>query len=429
MPRLTDLAYALAALVTAPVWLWRMTRTGKIRTDWRGRFGHLEPWPRTDRPRVLLHAVSVGEVNACRLLVDRLAAAPERPEIAIAATTDTGFARASALFADRHRVVRFPFDFSWMVRRFLDAVAPDVVVHAELEVWPNFTSSCRRRGIPICVVNGRISERGMRRYRWVRPLVRPSFARLSIVAAQNETYAERFRALGLAAHDVVVTGTMKWDTADLADHAGASEALAQALGIDRSRPLVVAGSTAPGEHVLLRDAVPPGVQLLCAPRKPEWFDQAAADLPACVRRAQGGRASPTGRYLLDTIGELRSAYALADVVVVGRTFDDLGGSDMMEPVALGKATVVGPSLENFADTARALEEGGGLVRTSHSELAATLAALLADPERRNELGARGRAVIRAAQGATERNAELVLSLLPSRAVARPPVAMAATLAP
>jgi 3-deoxy-D-manno-octulosonic-acid transferase len=204
---------------------------------------------------------------------------------------------------------------------------------------------------------------------------------------------------------------MKWDTAEIADVVEGSDALAEALGIDRNRPLVVAGSTAPGEHELLVEAVADGVQLLCAPRKPEWFDQAAAALPGCARRSRGDHGSSTGRFLLDTIGELRAAYALADVVVVGRSFGSLHGSDMMEPVALGAATIVGPAVADFQDTVDALLAGNGLVQTDRESLATVVRRLLDEPERRRVLADNARRVIRVQQGATERNAALIRSLV------------------
>lgn len=415
-----DAAYATAALVSSPIWLWRMGRKGKLRTDWPARFGRVaQPIPRTSRARILLHAVSVGEVNAIRLLVDALAADASNPEVVIATTTDTGFARATALYGSRHQVVRYPFDISFSVERFLDAVRPDVVALVELEVWPNFTASCRQRSIPVIVVNGRLSERSFRRYRRVRPIVAPSFRRLLAVSAQSDEYAERFTALGVARGSVFVSGTMKWDTAEIADSVPGAVELAADLGIDRSRPLVVAGSTAPGEEALLHASVPEGTQLLVAPRKPEWFDATAAALPGSIRRSAtiSGRTSApssTGRMVLDTIGELRKAYALADVVVVGRSFGSLHGSDMMEPIALGRATLIGPRWGDFRDTMEALLEGRGILQTNADQLGGELRRLLADPAERATLAERGRAVIRRHQGATRRNAELLLSLLEAR---------------
>ena len=194
-----------------------MHRTGKLRTDWPARFGRGEALPRTGRARFLIYAVSVGEVNAIRQLVDRIAADADRPEVVIAAATDTGFARAREVFGARHVVVRYPFDASWMVERFLDRVQPDVVALCELEVWPNFVDACARRNIPVTVVNGRLSERSYGRYVMLKALFAPTFRKLDAVFAQNQEYAGRFLGLGAEEGRVYVTGTMKWDTAQIAD--------------------------------------------------------------------------------------------------------------------------------------------------------------------------------------------------------------------
>jgi len=414
-----DLLYWLVLLTTAPLWVGRMIATGKIRTDWRGRLGGALRPAADVRPRVLIHAVSVGEVNAARLLVERLAALRLAPSLIVSTTTNTGFARASALFGGRFQVVRYPFDFSWAVSRFLNAVQPHVVVLMELEVWPNFMAECRRRSIEVCVVNGRLTERSLRRYRWVRFAIRRSFERLRLAAVQSEAYASRFVELGVSPGRVRVCGTMKWDTAEIADDVVGASALAESMGIDRTRPLIVAGSTAPDEHAMLAAAAPPGVQLLCAPRKPEWFEQAACDLPGCARRSVGDCGSATGRFLLDTIGELRQAYALADLVVVGRSFGALHGSDMMEPVALGKATIVGPAVADFQDVVDALLAGDGLVQTSRDGLADVCRKLLADPVRCRALAANGREVIRSQQGATDRHVALIAPHIAEAASAQP----------
>ncbi|MCZ6736333.1 MAG: hypothetical protein O7C65_11150 [Planctomycetota bacterium] len=408
---LIDAIYLAVAMITSPIWLVRMIRTGKIKTDWAGRFGCAHPTPATGQKRILLHAVSVGEVNAIRKLVERLAQLNVPPQIVIAATTNTGWARASNLFGRDHQVVRYPLDFSFAVIRFLEAVQPDVVALVELEVWPNFTMACAQRGIPVCVINGRLTQRSANGYRLLGPLIRPSFRRLAFAAVQNQAYSQRFRRMGVPGEALSITGTMKWDTAEIADHVDGADALAAQMGIDRTRPLIVAGSTSPGEHELLVEAVPDGRQLLCAPRKPEWFDQAAAAMPRCARRSRSECGSATGRFLLDTIGELRQAYALADVVVVGRSFGDLHGSDMIEPIALGKATIVGPSVADFQDTVDALLAGDGIIQTDRHSLPVALNTLLNDPQRCRQLADNGRAVIRAHQGATDRHVELIQALL------------------
>ncbi len=419
---LLDLAYIPVAAATAPWW------ATKRRAGWAERFGKTEALaaPGAGRPRVLLHAVSVGEVAALRHLVPLLA---PTMDVVVSATTDTGLKRAGELFARdggaRATVVRYPLDFSASVRRFLDAVRPDVVALVELELWPNFVRECEKRGIPACVVNGRLSERSFAGYRRVRRVIRPTFARLALAAVQDDDYAARFRALGVAPDRVRVTGSMKWDAANIADEVPGAAELAAEMGIDRTRPLVVAGSTAAideqaCEEGMLHLALPAGVQLLCAPRKPEHFEAAARAMPGCVRRSRTKGAGPrapersTSRYLLDTIGELRMAYSLADVVVVGRSFGKLYGSDPIEPVALGKPTVVGPAVDDFVNIVSALEGSGAVVRATVGTIGSVIRQVLdssRDAAWRAEIARAGRACIRAHQGASERHARVIAGLV------------------
>ena len=411
---LTDICYALGAIVALPIWLPRMVWKGKIRTDWPARLGRGAELPRSERPRVLIHAVSVGEVNAIRGLVERLANDRMRPEIVVSVTTDTGIARAQALFGANHAVVRTPFDFSPAVRRWLDRTKPDLLVLVELELWPNMTRLARARGVSVAVVNGRLSDRSISRYRRVRALVRGMFARAEIVLAQNKAYAERFVELG--ASEVLVSGNMKWDSIAIRETVPGAEKLADEMGLAPGAPVGVAGSTEPGAETLLRDALPPGVRLVIAPRKPEWWDGVAANLPGCVRRSRKERGGPDTRfYLLDTIGELSTAYALADVVVMGRSFGRLYGSDPIEPASLGRPVVIGPRVADFREVVDAFVEGGGIVQVGAGELASTLGHLAGDAGARSEVARKARAVIRAQQGGTARTAEVLLAMLASRA--------------
>ena len=418
MSILVDLIYLGSLLIASPVLVPMLIIRWKRGYDVRSRLGGVNPLDSPSRPRVLIHAVSVGESNAIETLVTSLLDGPDPHEVVIASTTETGFARASALYGGRCSVVRYPIDLSVCVRRFLNAIRPDVAVMVELELWPNFTSECRRRGIPIAVVNGRLSERSFRRYSRVICLVRRMFGRVDAAAVQTEVYAERFRALGTPASKVSVTGTMKWDSASVSSRSEDAAALAADLGIDCTKPLIVAGSTAPDEHRILRDSIPPGVQLLCAPRRPEWFDDAADVLNGCVRRSSGQKGSDAGLFLLDTIGELGAAYRLADVVVVGRSFGGLHGSDMMEPCALGKPVVVGPSTSDFSDTVEKLLEGDGIIVTDDSGLRVVLHELVDSRERRESLAENAQSVVRAQQGATERTRVIVQSLVAKTAASR-----------
>lgn len=430
-----DMVYSVAGIVAAPVWGWRLWRTGKWRTDWPGRFGRCALQP-DSRPTVLIHGVSVGEINAIRQLVPKLQQRTQgRVRIVISATTDTGIAQARKQFAGaavaptsgpeserepRFEVVRFPFDLSCCVEPFLDVVRPDLVATVELEVWPNFVLACRRRGVPVCVINGRLSRRSFGKYRAGVTFVRPTFAKLAAAAVQTEEYAERFEAVGVPGERIHVLDTMKWDTARITepDQVEGLDDLAQAMGIDRSKPIVVAGSTGPGEERLLIDTCPPEAQLIVVPRKPERFEEVAALEPTKMRRRtacpDGNRRAPdeTRLFLLDTMGELRKAYALADVVLIGRSYLGLYGSDPLEPIALGKPTAIGPYHSDFADMIEALQSGGGIeVTRDPGDLAAEL---LINHRKAEVLAERGRKVLQARQGATDRHVDLLLSLLESR---------------
>ncbi len=406
-----DLLYLIAGVALAPIW------ARKRREGWRERFGRVDPLPPSQRPRVLLHAVSVGEVNLIRALGPRLT---RDVDVVVSVTTDTGIARARELFENEPDVtiVRYPLDFSRSVRRFLDAVDPDAVGLVELELWPNFVKACVRRGVPIAVLNGRLSDRSVGGYKRFSLIFRPLFRAMAFIAAQDETYAQRFRDVGAAPDRVIVAGSMKWDAGALPLADDEIGSFARRLGIDRARPLIVAGSTAPDEHTLLHQACPPDVQLLCAPRRPEWFDDAARDLPGCMRWSEtiedSEPPSASGRFLLDTIGKLRLAYALADVVIIGRSFGDLHGSDPMEPAGLGKPIVIGPAIADFQDAVAKLAEDSAIVQTTRGELPGVLDGLLSDHEGRQTLSDRALACVQRHAGATERHAGLLLELLGSQ---------------
>ena len=454
-----DMLYTALAVVTCPVWVYRLLRTGKWRTDWAGRLGRGEMLERDGRSTLLIHAVSVGEVNAVRHLVDRLhGQTKDNWRIVISTTTDTGYARAKQLFADHHTVVRYPLDWSWCVRRFLERVCPDLVALTELEVWPNFVDQCHRHAVAVCVINGRLSERSFARYRWIKWFVRSSFARLTVALVQSQAYAQRFRALGTPDQRVVVVDSMKWDApgsppgkfslgnpgnlgnsgqpqtldsggggATSRDREGAGSPpidesqtspphrLAAAMGIDLDKPILVAGSTGPSEERMLIDTCPQDAQLLLVPRKPERFEEVAQLEPGITRRSRhpdGGTppASPSRVFLIDTMGELLKAYALADVAIVGRSFmGDLYGSNPLEPIAQGKPTLIGPHYGDFADMVDELREEGGIEVTDQPGRIA--AELLADPDRARRLAEKGQVVITARRGATDRHVEWITRLM------------------
>ncbi|QDU34649.1 3-deoxy-D-manno-octulosonic acid transferase [Poriferisphaera corsica] len=417
---LRDIAYGVGGLLSAPIWGTAMLKTGKWRTDWAGKLLGRVPEMNTEdvageKPTVLIHAVSVGEVMATRTLVDSLE--KDGARVVLATTTNTGFERAVKLFGERLMVVRYPLDFSFAVKRFLGEVKPDVVALMELEVWPNFVGMCEKMGIPVAVINGRLTERSYGRYLKVRGLIAGTFEKLSVAAVQTDAYAERFKGLGARDEVVQVLDTMKWDTAKIEDEVEGSESLAEEFGLDRGKLTVVAGSTGPSEEAMLIEAVKgleQDVNLILVPRKPERFDEVAGldgGIVRMTRIRKGEKHANPSIYLLDTMGELRKAYALADVVVVGRSFNGLGGSDLIEPIALGKATVMGESYYNFADAVDAFVNDGGIKITDETGLKSALTELLDDEGKREAMREAGRGVIRRRMGSTRRHVDLLLGLV------------------
>ena len=434
-----DILYGTGLALSAPFWLARIRMRRKVLRALRERMGRESGPQEREGPPVMIHAVSLGEINAARAMIQGLRDA--RPEIRflISVTTDTGYARGKELYGSDPRVtlIRYPLDFTSAIDRVLDAFRPRVVVLMELEVWPNFVLQCERRGIPVMLVNGRLTSGSFRNYRLGGPLVRRMFRRLKIVCAQERDYADRFVALGAPADRVRVTGTMKFDTAQIADSINGTDELAHDVGLHPAgEPVWVCGSTGPGEEAILlgvyRELLKAhsSLRLVLVPRKPERFDEAAELIRAAgfelVRRSETRIANcklqiancklEAAVILGDTMGELRKFYSVADVVFVGRTLVDLGprqhGSDMIEPAALGKPTIVGPFTGNFAEVMNQFRTASAMREVADAnELAGAVRDLLGDSEVANQMGSRAREVVRGAQGATSRHVELILGEL------------------
>ncbi|MCJ7543651.1 MAG: 3-deoxy-D-manno-octulosonic acid transferase [Phycisphaerae bacterium] len=425
MGLLLDIGYVLGLTLGSPLWIYRMIRHGRYRSDIAQRLGAV-PIRYGLQPVIWVHGVSLGEVNAARTLVEQLHEQLPDFRVVVSSTTDTGMAAARRLFAPDHQVFRWPMDFSLAVGRALERLRPALVVLMEGEFWPNFLAACNRRGIPAVVVNGRISpDKGYRRYKLLGPLAGRLFNRLAAIGVQEEVYAERFRSLGADPGKVCVTGMMKFDTITVADHLPAQEVLAAALGLRPNEPLLVAGGTGPGEeHIVLGvyarlRARHGGLRLAIVPRKPERFDEVARLIEsaghALVRRSAHpdgatGPTPPAAVILGDTMGELRKFYALAACVFVGRSLVPMGGSDMIESAALGRPTAFGPHTFNFPQ-ADDLARCGCRRVADAAELEAVLDQWLRDADAAAAAGRQAQAYVRSQQGATRRNVEMICRVL------------------
>jgi len=420
-----DMAYLVGLLVGGPIWLYRMIRTGRYRRDLGQRFG-AAPISYGLQPTIWVHGVSVGEILAARPLVEQLGSLLPDFRVVISSTTDTGIAAARRLFAADHVVFRWPLDFSLAVARALGRVRPSLVVLMEGEAWPNFLAACNQRGIPVVIVNGRMSpDKGYPGYKKLGRLAGKLFNRVDVIAVQDESYARRFCLLGTDPHRVRVTGMMKFDSVLIADRLDSQDALAEAIGLRDHQRLIVAGGTGPGEEDILLDVFArlrrrhADIRLALVPRQPDRFDEVARLITRngleLVRRSQrpdgaGGDVSPEAVILGDTMGELRKFYALATCVFVGRSLVPMGGSDMIEAAALGKPTAFGPYTFNFPQ-ADALACHGCVRVENAAGLERQWADWLADPAAAARAGKQAQSYVRSQQGATKRNAAILCELL------------------
>ncbi|HZY84927.1 MAG TPA: 3-deoxy-D-manno-octulosonic acid transferase [Gemmataceae bacterium] len=430
---LLDAAYLVALLAFSPWLLYKALRTGKYRLGLKAKLSGLSPSHLVTLSPchpVWFHGVSVGEVHLLRQVIAAFRRRhPGRPCV-VSATTDTGFAEARRCFPDL-TVIHFPFDFSWAVARTLRSVRPALVVLAESELWPNFLTAARRQGVPVALINGRMSPRTFARYRRLGPLARWLFGRLDLLAMQTEEYARAVRALGVPAERVRVTGSVKFDGTTADRRNPRTEELRRLFGVTAEDLVWVAGSTqAPEEEIALavyrraREAHP-NLRLFLVPRQKDRFDEVArllerSGLPF-VRRSALPSAfpiphSPFPIVLVDTIGELGALWGLADVAFVGGSMDGRrGGQNMIEPAAYGAAVVFGPHVWNFRDVALRLVQGGAARQVgSAEELETVVCGLLADAAERQRLGAAASAFVRGQQGATERTLDLLDALLAGR---------------
>lgn len=423
---LFNLAYLAAILLASPLLLYRTLAHGKYRRGWRAKLAGKVNVPPATGFRIWLHAVSVGEVNLIASLAKRLRERHSDLDVVISTTTATGYELARKRFPPE-RVFYCPLDFTWAVRRTLRTVRPDVLVLAELELWPNLVRITRQSGIPVAVINGRLSEASHRGYCRLRALVAPTFSRLSLVAAQDQTYADRFADLGTDPTVIRVTGSTKFDDAPRGRDTEAIAHFRRLIAARDEHAIFVAGSTQAGEEVIVLRAFEdlaadfPQLRLIIVPRHAERFDAVAAEVEragfGCRRRSEVD--APADHWdqrtvvLVDSIGELRSWWGLASVAFVGGSLGNRGGQNMLEPAGYGAAVCFGPNTRNFRDiVAELLTADAARVVQDAETLRDFVAEMLRDRQAADRMGEAAQAVIARHQGATDRTLDHLQSILP-----------------
>ena len=467
MAYLLNLLYLLLILLALPWLVYQSIRKGKYREGFAAKFLGRVPRRESRKPCLWLHAVSVGEVNLVAPLLRMIE--HERPdwECVLSTTTMTGMAVAKRKYPSL-LVFYCPLDFTWAVRAAMRRIRPDVLVLAELELWPNLIRAAKQSGARVAVINGRLSEHSFRGYRRIRPLVAWLLAQVDLIAVQDEVYAERFRQLGARPETVAVTGSLKYDGAQTDRNNPATERLRQLAGFAREDAIFLAGSTQdPEEEAALAAFCQlrerwPQLRLVLVPRHPDRFEAVARMLDSSgvpwqrrsalgdgwrvaggggrgQRAAGGGQRAeqsgpphpltpspphpvtpsspathhPSPRVLLvDAVGELGAWWGTAQIALVGGSFGNRGGQNMIEPAAYGAAVSFGPNTWNFRDIVTAmLAHDAAAVVNGPAELTAFLRRCLEDPDYAAGLGRRAQALVLSQLGATRQTFDRLAPLV------------------
>lgn len=410
--------YTVAMYLATPVIVWRLMARGfRYRgyfKRWRERFGRF-PDPGLNGC-IWVHAVSVGEVNAALPLITALRRRYAPLPMVVTTVTPTGSERVRKLFGDSVFHVYLPYDLPRAVARFLNRLRPVLAVVMETEIWPNLFHQCGQRGIPLAVVNARLSERSLRRYRPIRALVREALANVALVAAQSHADARRYRALGAEPSRVQVSGNLKYD---IPLPKGARQRGAELrVQWGDTRPVWIAASTHEGEELAAFEAHlavlarMPDALLLIAARHPERFravEHAAHNLGFAVATHGAGDVNPETQCLvIDGMGVMMRYFAACDLAFVAGSLVPIGGHNVLEPAALSKPVLVGPHTFNFEEITRSMIEAGGARRVASAQaLGMAVQQLLRDPAELARMGAAAHAVCVRERGAVRRTMVLL----------------------
>jgi 3-deoxy-D-manno-octulosonic-acid transferase len=425
-----SLLLGLALLIALPWWIFQMARSHKYRSGLAERFGRVPERLKRSQSGALViwvHAVSVGEVLAVSGLVERLHQSFSRHRIVISTTTATGQKLARDRFGEKN-VFYFPMDLGFAIRPYLRVLRPRLVIVAETEFWPNFLKMAKASGARVAVVNSRVSDRSFPRYRRFKSLLEKVLGNVDLFLAQTDLDRGRLVEIGAPAAKVEVSGNLKFDVTAVTE-AAIAKTLKAEIARGAAGPVIVCGSTVEGEEPLVLEAFKsvlarfPKALMILAPRHPERWAMVAEMLDGSGvkhwRRSKwqpGGEKLSGGVFLLDSIGELSSVYALAQLAFVGGSLVPRGGHNILEPAQHGVAILVGPHTENFREIVSIFVNAGAVDVVEPEDLGKEFVHLLFQEEKRALMAQHARETVQANTGATERTAvalERMMGVKPS----------------
>ena len=428
---LYNILFTICFVLSSPYYFVRMRRRGNWQKGFAERFGKYDTKLKqaiTNRHVLWMHAVSVGEVNLSTQLIRALEPRLPNLKIVVSTTTTTGMGRLQERLPNHISKIYYPIDHRKCVGRALGALCPEAIVLVEAEIWPNLLWRARDRGIPVFLVNARLSDRSFRGYKRFGFLFRRLFAGFAGVGAQTEADAERLRQLGCRPEAIRVVGSLKYDAAKLDERRLLDvPALLRQTGVNPGAPLIVGGSTHAGEEALLAEQLLrlrtrfPDLFLVLVPRHFERSKEVGRELEARgVKFAFRSELTSREKFapgeidclVVNTTGELKYFYEHATVIFVGKSLTAEGGQNPIEPGALGKAMVFGPNMQNFAAVAGSLVRQSGAVQVRDAaELEKALGDLLADKARRELLGSNALKVVHENLGAVDRTVDMIVERL------------------
>jgi 3-deoxy-D-manno-octulosonic-acid transferase len=428
---LYNILFRIFFLLSSPYYFMRMRRRGNWRSGFKERFGKFNVIFKqsiTNRQVMWLHAVSVGEVNVCTQLIRALEPRMPNLKIVVSTTTTTGMAELKKKLPTLISKIYYPLDLRKYVSRALSAIYPEAVVLVEAEIWPNFIWRATEMGIPVFLVNARLSDRSYRNYKRFGFIFRPLFAAFAGVGAQNEADAARLRELGCRPEAIHIIGGLKFDAAHLETQMNLNvPGMLRQLGVPADARILLGASTHPGEEAILADVFLrlkkqfPDLFLVIVPRHFEKSREVGRVLRdhgvkfmyrSEVTSQTQLKPGQVNCLLVNSTGELKFFYDPATVVFVGKSLTAKGGQTPIEPGAVGKPVIFGPNMQNFADVVRDfLAKDGAVQVQNEAELEKKLAELLANEPRRAELGRNAVKVVRENLGAIDRTVDMIVKHL------------------
>ncbi len=422
--------YSFGFVLLSPLFLYKMWKRGKYRENFWQRFGFYSADLRErlllkKEKRCWIQAVSVGEVVVALPLIGALQRKFPNLRIIVTTTTSTGYALAYERLPEEVELLYFPQDFPWSVHRAYNLIQPDFIVLMESELWPNHIWTAARRGVPLFLVNGRMSQRSERRYKKLGTLTHKVFTKLSLVCAQSPEDADNFIAIGVPRDRVHMTGNIKYDAS--MPHADVQTVdpvqVLKQISVSPAQPILVAGSTHPGEEEILFDVFNdlrqkiPRLFLVLVPRhverSPEIVDLARRKQIKFMLRSEINShleqtAKPYDCLVVNTTGELKWFYKVATAIFVGKSLVGQGGQNIVEAAASGHPVVFGPNMQNFRAIARQFVTEGACIQVQDAEaLRRAIQELLEKPDRRQSIVEAAHRVIEANVGATTRSVNLI----------------------